>query len=197
MLSRRPRLVVSLTDRFTRRFPAGRVRVLSGEPSVKIVRNPGGHFLFYNILRDVVHIRVDSAYYFILEEDVHLSELGQGHPFHAIFLEPKPCYPFPSRTTLIRGKVTDSRGNLIPGADVGIEGTSVRTATDTRGEFACWVETLREEDIVLKKGKRFLKGGRDRFLALQVTYHRMTGRVEMIDVPEGMVTVLKSPVILK
>lgn len=195
-ISGRPRLMMSFVDLFTGKAPFGGIRVFLKETNTETVKNPSGYYLFFKVPHDVVHIRVESAYYFALEKEVHIPELDPKHPVETLCLQPRPCYPFPSRTTLFRGNVTDSRGNLIPGADVRIEGTALHTTTNVRGEFACWAGVLREEDIALKGGKRFLKGGGDQTVSLRVTYGQMSGRAELKDVPEGRVTLLKSPVIL-
>lgn len=191
-----PRLIVSLVDLFTGGAPAGRIRVSLKETDIEPVKNPGGYYIFFKVSHDVVHVRVESAYYFACEKEVNIPGLDSKYPVETLSLQPGACYPFPSRTTLFRGRVTDLEGNLIPGARVCFEDTDICTTTDACGEFACWAGALEEEDIVVKGGKRFLKGGGDQSVSLRVTHEQMSGGIDLTDVPEGRVTVLTSPIIL-
>jgi len=193
----RPQLLFSLLDDFTGRAPIGKLRVLLKEQTVKIVKNISGYYLFTGIYGDVVHVLVKSTYYFAAEEEVNLSQLDPKQPLVTIRLQPMPCYPFPSGTTLIKGIVKDSQGNLLPGAIVSIEGTTMRIETNNRGEFVCSIVGLREEDIVIKKGKRIINVGKSSAISLLANYRSMKGKVRIEDVVEGKVTKLESPIILK
>jgi hypothetical protein len=192
-----PQLVVSLLDDFTGRGPIGKLRVFLKEQTVKIVKNISGYYLFSGVYNDVVHVLVKSAYYFAAEREVNISQLDPKHPLITIRLQPTPFYPFPSGTTLIRGIIKDSQGNLLPGAIISIEDTAMRIVTDNRGEFVCSIVGLREEDIVIKKGKRILNVGKGSAISLLVTYQSMSKKVKIKNALEGEVTVLESPIILK
>lgn len=192
-----PGLIVSLVDHFTGGKPIGGIRMMSKDPQVKMVKNPSGYYLFFKVPGDV-HIRVESAYYFAAEREIKISGLDPGYPLVEIRLRPQPCYPFPSGTTLIRGIVKDSRGNLLSGAVVSIcaETAVIETATAANGEFAGYLKGLREEEVVIEKGKRLLKGGGGRVVSLQAAYGSVTAGRDLNDVAEGEVTVLESPIII-
>jgi hypothetical protein len=190
------RLVVSLIDNFSGKRPVGNIRMLLKDQHTKMAQNPSGYYLFFKVPGDGVHIRTQSDYYFAVEREIKIPELDPGQPVETIRLQPKPCYPFPSRTTLIRGIVKDSQGNLLPGAIVSIEGTTIKTLTTAKGEFVCYYTGLGEEDVVVKNGKRYLIGGVEGAIPLRVSYNSLSGGVDLTDVAEGEVTVLKSPIIL-
>lgn len=53
-------------------------------------------------------------------------------------LRPRPSYPFPSGTTLLRGTLRDTDGNPISGADVKVLGDTFKTVTMLNGEFVLY-----------------------------------------------------------
>lgn len=195
--TRAPQLVLSLIDNFTGRQPIGNIRVLLKEPLIKMVKNLSGYYLFFKVPGDVVDIRLKSDYYFAIEREITISQLDKKHPVETIQLLPRPCYPFPFGTTLIKGMVKDSQGNWLPGAIVRIDETTIETLTTTRGEFVCYYTGLGEEDVVVKNGKPYLKRGVKGTIPLRVRYNSLSGGVDLTDVAEGEVTVLASPIILK
>jgi hypothetical protein len=87
-----------------------------------------------------------------------------------ITLKPKPSYPFPPGTTLIRGKVYDSAEEAISGAKVRVRGKDVENKTTEEGEFVLYFGPLTEDEIIRVDGKRFVKGDGDKTLYLEVEY---------------------------
>lgn len=193
------RLIVDLKDNFTGSKPVCNIQVVFEDHTIKMIKNLSGYYLFFKVPAGAFHLRFQSEYYFTREDDVNIPELEPGtkHPVTTLTLHPKPCYPFPSGTTLIRGMVQDSQGNWLPGAIVRIEETTIETLTTARGEFACYYTGLGGDDVVVIDGKRYLKGGAAGTIPLRVSYHSLSGGVGLTDVPEGEVTVLTSPIILK
>jgi len=189
-------LVVSLIDGFTRGMPFGDIRVISMEQTIKMSRNLSGDYLLSNIPGDVVQLRVESDYYFDIDREITISQLDPKQPVEVIELQPGPGYPFPGGTTLIRGMVRDSQGNWQAGAGVSTVVPAFDTLTTRKGEFVCYYTGLKDEDIVVIDGKRYLKGGENNTLSLLVTYGSLSGGVELTGVVEGEVTVLASPIIL-
>jgi hypothetical protein len=190
------RLVLSLIDGFTGRTPIGDIRLSINDQTIKVSKNLSGDYLFSNVTGDMVHIRVESDYYFAPEKEITISPPDQKPPVETLELQPTPCYPFPGGTTLIRGMVKDSQGNLLSGAKVSTAVPTFSTLTTARGEFVCYYTGLRDEDIVIIDGKRFLKGKKDNTISLPVTYDTLGGGVDLTDVPEGEVRVLALPIIL-
>jgi hypothetical protein len=144
----------------------------------------------------VVHIRVESGYYFDVDREIEISQLDPKHPVETIRLQPEPCYPFPGGTTLIRGMVQDSQENWLAGAEVSTTVPAFDTLTAAGGEFVCYYTGLKDEDIVIKEGKRYLKGGEGGIIPLRVLYNSLSGGVDLTGAAEGEVTVLASPIIL-
>lgn len=194
------KLVVSLIDRFTRRTPIGDTRLSVNEQTIKVSKNLSGDYLFSNVPGNMVQIRVESDFYFPLEKEITVPppdpESNPKPPVETMELQPKPCYPFPGGTTLIRGMVEDSQENLLPGAKVSTTVPAFGTLTTARGEFVCYYTGLRDEDIDIIDGKRILKGGEGNTISLLVTYDTLSGGDDLPEVKEGEVTVLSSPIIL-
>ena len=190
------RLVVSLIDRFTGRAPIGDIRLSVSDQTIKVSKSLSGDYLFSNVPGNMVHIRVESDYYFPLEKEITISPPSPKPPIETLELQPKPCYLFPGGTTLIRGMVEDSQKNSLAGAMVSTAVPAFSTLTTARGEFVCYYTGLRDEDIDIIDGKRILKGGEGNTISLLVTYDTLSGGVDLTDVPEGEVTVLASPIIL-
>lgn len=188
-------LIVDLKDHFTGGKPVGDIKVVLENHTIKTAKNLSGYYLFFKVPVGAFHIRFQSEYYFTWEADVNIPEPvpGKEHPVKTVTLQPKPCYPFPSGTTLIRGMVTDAQGNFLAG--VGVEGAQVPAVTTSRGEFACYYKGLTDDDVVLKNGKRFLKGKKG-IISLQVSHNSLSGEVDVIDVAVGEVRVLESPIVL-
>jgi hypothetical protein len=190
------RLVMSLIDHFTRRAPIGDIRLSVNDQTIKISKNLSGDYLFSNVPGNVVQIRVESDYYFTLEKEITIPPSDPKPPVETMELQPKPCYPFPGGTTLIRGMVENSQKNLLSGAVISTTVPKLSTLTTSRGEFVCYYIGLRDEDIDNIDGKRILKGGGDNTVSLLVTYDALSGGVDLTEVKEGEVTVLASPIIL-
>jgi hypothetical protein len=191
-------LAVFLVDDYTDRQPVGLVNVLSNANGrdLKSIKNRSHYYLFFNVPGDVVHIRVESDYYFDVNREITISQLDPKQPVEVIELQPGPGYPFPAGTTLIRGMVRDSQENWLAGANVSTTVPAFDTSTTLKGEFVCYYTGLKDEDIVVIDGKRYLKGGEDNIISLLVTYDTLSGGVELTGAAEGEVTVLASPVIL-
>jgi hypothetical protein len=188
-------LIVDVKDHFTGSKPVGDIQIVLEDHTVKTVKNLSGYYLFFKVPVGTFHIRFESEYYFTFEENVTIPAPvpGTEHPVKTVTIQPKPCYPFPSGTTLIRGMVTDAQGNFLAGAY--IVGAQVPAVTTSRGEFACYYKGLTEDDVVLKNGKRFLKGI-DGMVSLHGTYNALSGGVDLTDVAVGEVRVLDTPIVL-
>jgi hypothetical protein len=188
-------LIVDIKDHFTGSKPVSDIQIVLENHTVKTVKNLSGYYLFFKVPVGTFHIRFESEYYFTFEENVTIPApvAGTEHPVKTVTLQPKPCYPFPSGTTLIRGMVTDAQGNYLAGAS--IEGAKVSAVTTSRGEFACYYKGLTEEDVVLKNGKRYLKGV-EGIISLHAVYDSLTGGRELANVAVGEVRVLDLPIVL-
>ncbi len=189
-IARGLRVIVSLRDPFTGKTPIGDVRVSVSDPAVRVSKNLSGDYLFFRVHGDVLQLSVESDYYFAREIAITISGLPADYPVKILELQPKPCYPFPSRTTLIKGMVKDPQGNWAAGAVVTIDQATIQTLTTAGGEFVCYYTGLGEEDIVVnvEDGKRYLKGGEDGTIPLRVSYNSLSGGVDLTDVEEGEVT---------
>jgi hypothetical protein len=189
-------LAVSLQDDYTGNQPIGGVKVFLEGQDLKSVKNPSGYYLFPDLPGSEYQVRVETQHYFKEETTMKLPDLDPLNPVVQVELKPKPSYPFPHGTTLIRGMVQGSDGNTIPGAKVEIMGKDISNETTEKGEFVLYLKGLSEEDIIKEGSKRFVKGNGGKKVGLKATYETKTGAKDLKEVREGQTTVLAGPIVL-
>lgn len=97
---------VWLVDDYTQKEPLGEVRVtLKGEniTTVKAVKNLSGYYTFSGLSEGKYTLNVESELYFSEKKPVDTSSSCYPEEPEVVRLRPRPLYPFPDRTTLIRG----------------------------------------------------------------------------------------------
>jgi hypothetical protein len=189
-------VAVSLQDDYTGNQPIGKVKVFLAGRELKSVKNPSGYYLFLDLAGSEYQVRVETDYYFSEKTTVKLTELDPLNPVVRFKLKPKPSYPFSPGTTLIRGMVHSSDGNMIPGAKVEVPGKNVSNITTEKGEFVLYFKGLTEEDIIKEGNKRFVKGNGGKTVHLEATHDAKTGTKDLKEVREGQTTVLAGPIVL-
>lgn len=189
-------VAVSLQDDYTENQPIGGVKVFLAGQELKSVKNPSGYYLFLDLAGSEYQVRVETDYYFSQKTTVKLTDLDPLNPVVRFKLKPKPSYPFSPGTTLIRGMVHSSDGNMIPGAKVEVPGKNVSNITTEKGEFVLYFKGLTEEDIVKEGNKRFVKGNGGKKVDLKATHDAKTGTKDLKEVREGQTTVLAGPIVL-
>jgi hypothetical protein len=154
-------LAVVLVDSSTNAPAIGRVRVLLQELAQEGRVIPSGYFLFVNIRDGLYTVQVESEHY--LDEEVVLSVPASPpeYPVVTILLHPRPSYPFPPGTTLIRGLVRDAVDQPVANARVDIVGRNIANHSVQNGEFVLAFGALREQDVIRVNRKTFVKGNGD------------------------------------
>lgn len=131
-------LAVLLTDDFTQKKEiTGKVKVSIPLLKLKAVMNPSGYYNFCDLPGDTYTMQIQSDYYIYKEKDIDISLLPVP-PVYPVTLKPGPLYPFPIWATLLRGVVSDSNGNPIPGAAVECVVKGLSTTTSAKGEFVLY-----------------------------------------------------------
>lgn len=151
------RLAVKPIDAYTDDRPVDDVRVrLRGLDAVP-VENPSGYSLFLEtdsnrtLPDSELMIRVEgSAHYQPTEVPVTPSSLPQSNPVKKVVVAPSTTYPFPSDTTLIRGRLRDETNESIVGAEISIRSVGSPTTTNQHGEFVCFFTGLTDSDVVVE-----------------------------------------------
>jgi len=188
-------LVISLVDEFTAKQPIGEIRVFIKDRDIKSIKNRSGYYFFSNLSDGQYKVCVKSEYYKEVTEEVTLPLSEPQNPLE-IILKSMPSYPFPHRATLIRGMVQDSNGNSLSGANVEVIGKEICNESTSDGEFVLYFRALTEEEIIIRDGKRCVKGDSDGTINLRATHDSKTGTVVLLDVEENKATLLESPIIL-
>lgn len=154
--------VVWLVDDYTQKEPLGDVRVtLKGEniTTVKAVKNLSGYYTFSGLPEGRYTINVESELYFSEKKPVDTSSSRYPEEPEVVSLRPRPLYPFPDRTTLIRG-ILDADPALLERIIVKVASKVadwnipevVQGVPDERGEFVLYFREAikRKPDVDLE-----------------------------------------------
>jgi hypothetical protein len=145
-------LAVPLVDAFTGGLPRGNPSVSIDGSAAVPVRNASGQFVFVDLDLDPgdVTVTVDGGVYYASPEPVDVtiptaaeaSDPGvfdpSADPVAVDELVPTPTYPFPTGTTLVRGRVVDDTVDpavRVPDARVSVDGIDRTTTTTDDGEY--------------------------------------------------------------
>ena len=176
-------LAVRLTDDFTGQpRPIGIVRVSLREHNRPAIQNPSGYFLFTDMAANTYTLLVSSEYYFPVEREVSLPFADTLNPVVNVRLKPQPYYPFPPRSTLLKGLVTDTGGNFVSDAEVAILEKGLVNQTTDQGEFILYFTGLTEDDIMVVSGRQLIKGNGSPRMTLEVTHPQYRRRRVQIEV---------------
>jgi hypothetical protein len=197
-------LAVSLVDDYTGKQPIGGVKVFLKEKEedlkekeIKSVKNRSGYYLFLDLPEEEYRVQVEAEHYFEEDIPVKLSDLDPLNPVVQIKLKPRPSYPFPSGTTLIRGMVSDTDKNPVAGAKVEVPEKNVINITTEKGEFVLYFKGLTDDNIKKEGGKRFVKVNSNTTVSLEAAWNSKKGSSDLEKVEEGQTTVLEEPIVLK
>jgi len=150
---------VWLIDDYTQKEPLGEVMVrLNGEKitTIKAVKNLSGYHTFSGLSEDKYILSVESELYFSEERVVDTSWCAcSKEPVVEIILKPKPLYPFPDRTTLIRGLIAaepDLLAHITIKAISKSTGKEILGIPDEKGEFVLYFREIinRKAEITLE-----------------------------------------------
>lgn len=189
-------LAVLLIDDYTGQRPTGRVKVYLEGLEWENAGNRSGYYLFPDLPGSRYRVRVEAEYYFDESAPVNLPDLDSKNPVLQIKLKPKPSYPFPPGSTLIRGMVRDIGENAVHGAVVNVLEKNVNNITNEKGEFVLYFKGLTEEDIDKIGGKRFIKENGGQEVRLKAAVDSRAGYAVLEKVEEGQAALLAQPIIL-
>ena len=84
---------------------------------------------------------------------------------------------------LVKGKVTDRKGNPLPGVTVSIQGTTIGNATDKEGTFSLRVPDTQDLELIFS------------FVGMKTQVHRVKGDQEIHIVMEDEISALEEVVV--
>lgn len=190
---------VDIVDGFSQeRSLIGETRVFLKENGLHAFKNQSKYYIFMDLIGDKFTLRIENKYYFDRELPVTISVLDANYPVVSVFLIPNCIYPFPTGSTLIRGRVSDNNnGNPVAGASIKIAGNTVANQSDIKGCFVLYFGALTEDDIDMQNRHRYIKVNNDTKIKLKVKRPNYTSKTETIGkVEEGDTVILKTPVTL-
>lgn len=160
-------LAVRPMDSFTGRSAIDGPDVTLEDRPDEPVRNPSGYFVFLDIEPGSVTVLVNGGSRFLDERIPGVTAVDitdpattvdpadpTTFPVETVELTPSPAYPFPSGTTLIRGRVLDPSDEPIPGATVGIRNHDAGTRTDRNGEYVVFIDPVPAADVTTVDDRR-------------------------------------------
>ncbi|WP_406661838.1 hypothetical protein V7O66_04790 [Methanolobus sp. ZRKC3] len=141
-------LAVWVTDNYTEKKPIGGIKVKIKDAQIKAIKNPSGYYCFNDLNPGSYIVNIDSDYYFQEEVKVEvpsISDSNRKNPVVEISMKPRPSYPFPKNSTLVRGLI--SNGDTVA-AEVKIVDEIPETLADDRGEFVLYIkEAVKDKKI--------------------------------------------------
>jgi hypothetical protein len=153
-------LAVRLIDDFSAEKPVGKLSISLKDEDYKPVRTAPDRFVFLDLPKapsDKYTVQVESEFYFYDNSSqgniVTLSSLPSLNPSVELHLKPKPAYPYPAGTTLIRGFVVSKTSKKpVAGAVVEVveQAASKKvsgTLTADTGDFALYFPPLKSGDV--------------------------------------------------
>lgn len=192
--------------------PIGPLAVLIKEyPSRRPVMNPSGYAVFTNLPAGTLTVMIVSKLYQPEQQTVTLPLAPPAGPVVTVPLTPRWFYPFPSGTTLVTGKVTDSAQPVADAVVKLMDGVETKTDQNQediepgqedkfKGKFVLMVKGLTEDRILIRDSKRFIKAkaqDRESLFQLSVTCSGYREKaVTLRDLEEGKPVHLASPIVL-
>jgi len=197
VIKTRVSLVLNVIDQFTGDRAFGQIAVSVKNKNPRIVKNLSGYYVFLNMDPGIYELRVKSRYYFTKFFSVDLTSLDPKQPVVTIVLVPCPAYPFPPGTTLIRGHVTGTGGEMLPGVTVYLAG-KIKDArqTDKQGEFVLYFKNLTQDDIKRINDKYYIKGAgpNETRLFVKAESGLASGRAVIEQLREGTAFSIEPPI---
>ena len=132
-------LVLRPLDTVTGREGEAELSVRLGAKGPPAIRTPSGFYAFEDVAPHVhaVHVRAVGAHRGrYVDARLELDLAAQTPPLVlALELWPAPDYPFPPRTTLVRGRVETLAGTPVAQAEIGLDPPGPRAFSDANGDF--------------------------------------------------------------
>jgi hypothetical protein len=147
--SKKPLFAIQLKDEFTPPKP------IIGKPKVnlignkeKAVKNNSGLYCFGGSASGTHSIAVQARYYCGRIVEVDTLTLDPKLPVVDVSMAPNLNYPFPKKTTLVRGMVRTKGDNdsIVLGARVVVSKSDKEFFTDERGRFIFYFNEEKEDE---------------------------------------------------
>ena len=170
-------------------YPIGDIKITIEKAKMNGIKNISGFYTFTNLEDGEYTVSVYTDYYLLKEfkiqipsygsppggwiysedEDIQLQDY-RGVILATAALRPKPSYPFPAGSNLIRGIVYDPALNPVSHADVKMLDKSARTVTTEKGEFALYLNRLTQYDVIKIDGKKFVRGNGNQVIKIEAKH---------------------------
>lgn len=156
-------IALLITDSFTGKVVSNAIKVSILENSKTAYRNLSGYFIFTDLENGIYSVIIESELFFSITKQINISSLDPKNPLVFIQLIPKPSYPFPENSTLIRGSVNSANGSA-ENASIKVIGKQIETVTDENGEFALFFKNVKQEQVQIN----IQKGGDTKIVSSEV-----------------------------
>lgn len=191
-------IAVRLIDCFSLDKPIGRINIYVNEKKTTSLEKSNGIYIILDISLNTCRLKITSENYFTSESIINdLSRYLSKNRLKKIYLIPLPSYPFIKGTTLIRGFVKFRNGKNVCGAQVRSPRLKTQTMTNSKGEFAIHFKDITDDDITCNNGKRYILQNYKKKISLEARYKNKKGEIRIMNVEEGVTTVLNRPIILR
>jgi hypothetical protein len=149
MKSKKLLFAVRLKDEFTPRKPlVGRYQVDLIGRKEKAIKNNSGLYCFSGLAPGIYSIVVRARFYCDTIVEVDTLSLDPKLPAVDVFMSPNLNYPFPKRTTLVRGmvRIKGDNDSMVPGARVRVRKSDKEFFSDERGRFIFYFNEKEEDE---------------------------------------------------
>lgn len=189
---------VALQDDFSKQgFLVGKTRVFLKGKGRDAFKNPSGYYIFLDLTEDSFVVKIENKGYFDKEIEVIVEDLNPKHPVVNTTMIPNYLYPFPTGSTLIRGKVLDNQGIPIPYASIQLVDSNITNHSETDGRFVLYFGPLTEDDIKIGDNHRYVVIREETNFMLKVEHPDYKTKIVEIDkIEEGKTKLLAEPVLL-
>lgn len=138
------------------RKPAGSIRVWVRETNEQAVKNAGGTYMLCDYKPGTYTVLITSEFYSDEEREVAIPGSDEEVPVLTISLLPKPVYPFPEDTALLRGIVRREDGKVL--RDVVIQAVVMQSQSQVKAKLAA-TAAAGDSSILLRDVQGALKAG--------------------------------------
>ncbi len=149
MKSKKLLFAVRLKDEFTPRKPLiGRHQVDLIGRKEKAIKNRSGLYCFMGLASGTYSIAAQARYYCDRIVEVDTLTLESKLPAVDVTMAPNLNYPFPKRTTLVRGmvRIKGDSDSIVPGTRVRVRKSDKEFFTDERGRFIFYFNEKNEDE---------------------------------------------------
>lgn len=141
-------LALWLTDEYTGEKPIGPIKVSLKEHKKRGFVNLTGYYCFTDVPNGNYTLTIEGEYYFPVTKQIDLPLSDNKKPVITVTLKPRPHYPFPTATTLVRGVFRNPEA--VANAVIKVRNRPIETKTNEQGEFVLYFKGIKTEDIILE-----------------------------------------------